>query len=115
MTTPQVTRIADAIDNGLKDGPLLGGNLLLDFGDDGRVYIEGRGQPLRTTASEPQGFAPDCTVSIDLDTFKRMIAGEVDAAAIYMQGKLKIAGDLRLALKLGPALQLAREARQTSK
>jgi putative sterol carrier protein len=117
--SPDVQRIAATMGEGFAGAPPLGGTLVLDFGADGCIVVAGKTAPVRVSFSEnASGMAisvqkggADCVVGVALDTFKRMLAGEVDAAAIYMQGKLRIAGDVGLALKLGPALRAGREAR----
>jgi putative sterol carrier protein len=37
-----------------------------------------------------------------------MAKGELDGTAAFMQGKLRVAGDMGLAMKIGPLLQKAR-------
>ena len=44
---------------------------------------------------------------MSLDTFKKMVARELDGTAAFMQGKLKVAGDMSVAMKLGPILAKA--------
>lgn len=116
MIAVDVVRIATKMGEAFRSSPPLGGTLKLDFGADGAVFIEGTVQPVRVSAEEPDApFTPsaDCTVTVDLDTFKKMVTGEADTTAVYMQGKLKVTGDIALALKLGPALHDARDARGT--
>ena len=43
-----------------------------------------------------------------IDTFEKMIRRELDPTSAFMQGKLRVAGDMGLAMKLGPVLQKAR-------
>ncbi len=117
--SPDVQRIAATMGAGFATAPALGGTLVLDFGADGCIVVAGTSAPVRVSFAENATGMPvvaekghaDCVVTVSLDTFMRMIAGEVDAAAVYTQGKLKIAGDINLAMKLGPALRAGREAR----
>lgn len=46
----------------------------------------------------------DCTISAEPDTFKEMFDGELDPTAAYMTGKIKIDGDMGVAMKLGSLL-----------
>ena len=46
----------------------------------------------------------DCTISAEPDTFKEMFEGELDPTAAYMTGKIKIDGDMGVAMKLGSLL-----------
>ncbi len=42
----------------------------------------------------------DCTLTMDASDFKNMIKGELTGTTAFMTGKLKIDGDLSLALRL---------------
>ena len=46
----------------------------------------------------------DCTISASMDTFQEMFAGELDPTAAFMTGKIKIDGDMSVAMKLGQLL-----------
>ncbi|MEM7422832.1 MAG: SCP2 sterol-binding domain-containing protein [Pseudomonadota bacterium] len=43
----------------------------------------------------------DCTITADPDVFKDMFEGELDPTSAYMTGKIKIDGDMSVAMKLG--------------
>jgi putative sterol carrier protein len=49
-----------------------------------------------------QGTAPvaKLTVTADSDDFIKIFTGQLDGTQAYMQGKLRLAGDMNLALKL---------------
>ena len=50
-----------------------------------------------------QGEAPDgagCTMTLDSEDFIKMFAGELKPTSAFMTGKLKIQGDMGLAMKL---------------
>ena len=81
----------------------LGGTLLVDFGADGSFYVDGKTVP--NTVSDGAGKHADCTLSLSLDTFNKMASGKLDATLAFMQGSLHIAGDMSLAMKLGPIIQ----------
>jgi putative sterol carrier protein len=96
-----ITQMAGAI--GTDSG--LGGTLKFDFGEAGSVLVDGKSKPNSVTDGE--GKPADCTISVSLDTFDKMVKGELDGTSAFMQGKLKVAGDMGLAMKLGPILQKA--------
>jgi putative sterol carrier protein len=97
-----ITQMASAI--GKESG--LGGTLKFDFGDAGSVLVDGKSSP--NSVTDGSGKAADCTISVTLDTFEKMVRGELDGTSAFMQGKLRVAGDMGLAMKLGPVLQKAR-------
>lgn len=84
----------------------LGGTLKFEFGAPGSVFVDGKAMP--NTVESGAGKTADCTISLSLETFERMVKGELDGTSAFMQGKLRVAGDMGLAMKLGPILQRAR-------
>ncbi len=87
----------------------LNGTLKFDFGEPGSVFIDGRSNP--NSVSEGDGKNADCTISVSLENFEQMVEGKLDGTTAFMMGKLRVAGDMGLAMKIGPILQKARDAR----
>ena len=83
----------------------LGGTLKFDFGEPGSIFIDGKSEP--HSVSSGLGKAADCTITLSLDTFERLIKRQIDPTSAFMQGKLRVAGDMGLAMKLSPILQRA--------
>ena len=44
--------------------------------------------------------SPNMTLTADSEDYKNVILGKIDGMQAFMQGKLKLAGDLNLAMKL---------------
>mgnify|MGYP001547689520 FL=1 len=106
MSSPQVDEIVAQMSKAIGDNSGLGGTLKFDFGDPGSVYIDGKSTP--NTVSDGASKNADCTISVSLETFEKMVKGELDGTSAFMQGKLRVAGDMGLAMKLGPILAKAR-------
>ncbi len=106
MSSEQVQQIIDQMGGAIGANSGLGGTLKFDFGDPGSVYIDGKSSP--NAVSDGAGKDADCTISLTLETFEKMVKGELDGTSAFMQGKLRVAGDMGLAMKLGPILQKAR-------
>jgi putative sterol carrier protein len=68
-----------------------------DCGADGVVVIEG------ATVSTTDAPA-DCTITLAKDDLESMIAGELDPTSAFMQGKLKVDGDMSVAMALSQVL-----------
>jgi putative sterol carrier protein len=68
-----------------------------DCGADGAVVINGSSV---STADEPA----DCTITLDKDILESMIAGETSPTSAFMQGKLKVDGDMSVAMALSQVL-----------
>ena len=84
----------------------LGGTLKFDYGDAGSVLIDGVKKP--NSVSDGAGRSADCTISVSLENFEKMVKGDLDGTTAFMMGKLRVAGDMGLAMKIGPILEKAR-------
>jgi putative sterol carrier protein len=105
MSSEQVKQIVAQMGGAIGGNSGLGGTLKFDFGEPGSVYIDGKSTP--NTVSDGEGKTADCTISLTLETFEKMIKRELDGTSAFMQGKLRVAGDMGLAMKLGPILAKA--------
>jgi len=58
------------------------------------------------TLAVEKGKAPkaNCTITMAASDYKDMAAGKLDPQAAFMAGKIKFAGDMSLAMKLGALL-----------
>ena len=79
----------------------LGKTLKFDFKGDGFIFVDGGSV---TNEDKPA----DCTIVISKDDFESMAEGKLDPTMAFMQGKLKITGDMSVAMKLQPILAKAR-------
>lgn len=75
----------------------LGKRIKFDFGQSGVVLIDASKAP--PTVSNADDMA-DCTLTLSLADYARLAAGELNATVAFMTGKLKVAGDMALAMKL---------------
>ena len=106
MTSAAVQQIIAQMGSRIGANSGLGGTLKFDFGDAGSVYVDGRSSP--NSVSDGSGKSADTTISVSLETFEKLALQELDPTSAFMQGKLRVAGDMGLAMKLGPVLQKAR-------
>jgi putative sterol carrier protein len=75
----------------------LGATLKFDCGSDGVIYIDGQSTP--NTVSNNNADA-QCTVGISLDNLNAMLSGELEPTTGFMMGKLKVTGDMSVAMRL---------------
>jgi putative sterol carrier protein len=106
MASEQVQAIIKEMGERIGANSGLGGILKFDFGEPGSVVIDGKATP--NTVTDGEGKTADTTISVKLDDFEKMVKGELDGTSAFMQGKLKVAGDMGLAMKIGSVLSKAR-------
>ena len=65
--------------------------------DDHNVYIDGTGDTNVVSQSDADA---DCTISTSLETLMKLRSGDLNPMMAVMGGKVKIKGDMSLAMKL---------------
>jgi len=61
------------------------------------IYIDGTGDSNTVSADDKEA---DCLMIAEPDDFEKMMAGELNSMMAVMSGKLKIKGDMGVAMKL---------------
>jgi acyl-CoA dehydrogenase len=74
----------------------LGNTLRFDFGDS-CLHIDGTGAANVVSTEKKDA---DCSVDVSLDDFKQLLSGELNPMGAVMSGKVKINGDMSVAMKL---------------
>jgi putative sterol carrier protein len=72
-----------------------GKRVRLDFGSEGHILLDGNAN----TVTNDAGPA-DTTVKVSFANFMAMANGSLNATMAFMQGKLKIEGDMSAAMQL---------------
>ena len=78
------------------------GNTVKFATDQGVVYIDGNANPPDVSYDDK---AADCTLRMDFGDFSDLIGGKLDGMTAFMTGKLKIEGDMGVAMKLQSILK----------
>ena len=71
-------------------------NLSGEGGGDWAVAVAGG----TCTVTEGKADKPDVTISMAADDFVKMTSGELQPIVAFMQGKIKLQGDMNLAIKV---------------
>lgn len=76
--------------------PALDRTVKFDFGDEGVIFVDGYNN---NAVSNENGDA-DCTVVVTIADFVDMYKGDLNPMNAFMGGKLKVLGDMSVAMKL---------------
>lgn len=76
----------------------LGNTLKFHFGDK-NITIDGKGDT--NVVHEDHGDEADCTVDVALADLLSMLKGDLNPMNAFMSGKIKVKGDMSVAMKLG--------------
>ncbi len=74
----------------------LGNTLKFDFGDS-QLYIDGSGDKNEVSTKNEEAA---CLVNASFEDFLAMTKGELNPMSAVMSGKVKIKGDMEVAMKL---------------
>ncbi len=96
-----VQQVIDGLKERIGEDCGLDAVLKFDFGETGCVTLDATQVPNRISSDDLESH---CTMEISLEHFLQMASGELDGMSALMAGKLKVQGDMSLAMKLGPML-----------
>lgn len=88
--------MAAGIAKGLS-GKSFDGSLKFDCGEDGVIVLE-------NGSADTADRETDCTIRISRANLEKLLTGKLNAMTGVMTGKLKVSGDMGVAMKLGKLL-----------
>ncbi len=78
------------------------GNTVKFSTDQGAIYIDGMQNPPQVSGDDKPA---DCTIKMTFSDLTDLIGGKIDGMTAFMSGKLKIEGDMGVAMKLQSILR----------
>ena len=90
------TQIYDDIHQKATGAGAIGNSLKFNFGEK-QIFIDGTGDSNVVSADNNEA---DCTLNLSLDDFQRVLSGDLNPMGAVMAGKIKIDGDMGVAMKL---------------
>jgi putative sterol carrier protein len=92
----EVIKIAiQALEEKLPNG--FDGSVKFEIENEGSVIVNESGCSESTEDT-------DCTLTADKETFQDIMSGDLNSTAAFMQGKLKVDGDMGMAMRLATVL-----------
>ncbi|MFY0651096.1 MAG: SCP2 sterol-binding domain-containing protein [Cyclobacteriaceae bacterium] len=79
-----------------KKGGAIGSKIKFQF-DEGVISLDDTVSP---TVVSNEDSPSDCTVKVSLSNFEKLMNGEMNAMGAFMMGKIKVDGDMSVAMKL---------------
>ncbi|MGY8986252.1 MAG: SCP2 sterol-binding domain-containing protein [Sphingomonadales bacterium] len=96
-----VNELTIAMAKKLADYSSLSSVVKFNFGDDGVILLVGNNETIKVSNED---IDADCTVNVSLDDFNQIVEGSLDPQMAFMMGKLKVEGDMGIAMQLGKIL-----------
>jgi putative sterol carrier protein len=93
-----VSEITERLRAALTDQPGLEKSLKVDFKGEGFIHVDGR------TVTNDDGPA-DCTVVVAREDLLAMARGQLDPMGAMLRGRLRITGDMSVAMRLQTMLR----------
>lgn len=75
----------------------LNATLKFDCGSAGVIFIDGKSVPNSVSNDDRDA---DCTLGVSVADLQAMIVGDLAPMTAFMSGKLKVSGDMSVAMKL---------------
>ncbi|MFT7031868.1 MAG: putative sterol carrier protein [Cyclobacteriaceae bacterium] len=80
----------------VKKGGSIGSKIKFQF-DEGYIYLDDTVSPSVVSNEDEKA---DCTVKVSLTNFEKLISGDMNPMGAFMMGKIKVDGDMSVAMKL---------------
>lgn len=90
-----IDALKSELNSRLKIAPPLNYTVAIDLGDEGMIFINPD-----NSISDESGAEPDTTLTLSLDTMKKIASGDTDPNMAVLMGKMKVGGKMGVALKL---------------
>jgi putative sterol carrier protein len=97
-----IATIEATLRDGLSAWDELGKVVKFDCGADGVIVIDARTPPAVLSAGDVA--AADCTLEVSADVLQRILDHELDPTGAFMTGKLRVHGDMGVAMQLASVL-----------
>jgi len=96
-----VNELTKAMKEKLEGNSSLSSKVKFNFGDEGIILLDGSGGAIEVSNED---IDADCIVNVSLEDFNQIIEGPLNPQMAFMMGKLKVEGDMGIAMQLSQIL-----------
>lgn len=94
---PTLQAITDRVSGAVGAESGLDARIKFNFGSDGLLYIDGKSAPNRVHNADGDS---DITITVSMENFERIIDKKLNPKFALMTGKMRLKGDIRIAMRL---------------
>ncbi|WOF75075.1 SCP2 sterol-binding domain-containing protein [Parvibaculaceae bacterium PLY_AMNH_Bact1] len=99
-----LSALAAYLEDEISGATPIGAVLKFEYPDGGCLVIDGTGNANRISLENEEA---DCVVSLPLETHAQMLRFELDQTTAFREGRMRIKGNIAVAIKLGPLVSTA--------
>jgi putative sterol carrier protein len=96
--------ITERVRRAVGDESGLAARIKFNFGEEGWLFIDGKSVPNQVHNTDE---ASDITIAVSLANFERIIDGQLNPKVALMTGRMRLRGDIRIAMRLDKVFGLA--------
>ncbi|MGO8919807.1 MAG: SCP2 sterol-binding domain-containing protein [Stellaceae bacterium] len=94
---PSLGGITERVRKAVGDDSGVDARIKFKFGDDGLLFIDGKSTPNQVHNADQEA---DITISVSMANFERIIDGQLNPKLALMTGRMRLRGDIRIAMRL---------------
>lgn len=94
---PNLEQITQRVQGAVGAASGLDARIKFNFGKDGFLYIDGKSSPNQVHNTDQDS---DITITVSMENFERIIDKKLNPKLALMTGKMRLKGDIRIAMRL---------------
>lgn len=94
---PSLDTITQRVQRAVGTDSGLDARIKFNFGNDGFLYIDGKSAPNQVRNADAES---DITITVSMENFERIIDKKLNPKIALMTGKMRLRGDIRIAMRL---------------
>lgn len=100
---PTLQAITERVSGAVGADSGIDARIKFNFGNDGFLYIDGKSAPNSVHNADEDS---DITITVSMENFERIIDKKLNPKFALMTGKMRLKGDIRIAMRLDKVFRL---------